>query len=223
MVSKRKWEPVERHWIRNLFLLLAMLSVVTVVGYRLIHSYALQRAVERAQEQGQSGAGGKGQTAAALKRARSGGARLDWTLASGLIGLLLVGSAIYWVRNRSTLPDLMELDEDALAVELSAALSDAIDDLEREPDARRAVIAAYARMEGVLARCGFARHAAETPLEYVARILGHLNVRESAVRELTDLFERAKFSAHPIGDEMKLRAISSFVDVRDDLRIPVAA
>ena len=56
-------------------------------------------------------------------------------------------------------------------------MSDAIDDLEAEPDARRAVIAAYARMEGVLARHGLRRCPSETPLEYLRRILLGLTAR----------------------------------------------
>ena len=84
------------------------------------------------------------------------------------------------------------------------------------------MIAAYARMEGVLARHGHARDPAETPFEYLSRILLSLQVGGSAVRELTELFERAKFSAHDIDDTMKERAISSLLSVRDALRPAVA-
>ena len=50
---------------------------------------------------------------------------------------------------------------------VAASIDDAIDDLEAEPDARRAVIAAYARMEAVLGRSGVRRAPSETPLEYL--------------------------------------------------------
>jgi len=85
------------------------------------------------------------------------------------------------------------------------------------------VIAAYARMEGVLARRGHPRHPAETPFEYLSRILASLRVREGAVRELTDLCERAKFSTHEIDESMRERAISALVSVRDDLQPAAAA
>ncbi|MDX6493013.1 MAG: hypothetical protein QOH02_948, partial [Gaiellaceae bacterium] len=39
---------------------------------------------------------------------------------------------------------------------------------------------------------------------------------------LTELFERAKFSAHTLGPEEKSRAIESLESVRDELRDPVA-
>src|SRR5207253_258615 len=125
---------------------------------------------------------------------------------------------IYYVRARARpLPKPLLVEGDVKR-ELTAALSDAIEDLRHEPDARRAVIAAYARMEGVLARRGHRRDPAETPFEYMSRILLSLRVRGGAVRELTELFERAKFSTHEIDDTMKERAISSLLSVREDLR-----
>jgi hypothetical protein len=97
-------------------------------------------------------------------------------------------------------------------------MTDAIDDLEAEPDARRAVIAAYARMEGVLARHGLRRTPSETPLEYLRRILIGLAARPDAVKRLTSLFEQAKFSRREIDGEMKREAIGALREIRDDLR-----
>jgi hypothetical protein len=83
-------------------------------------------------------------------------------------------------------------------------------------------VAAYAGMERVLASHGLARHRAETPFEYLARVLRDLRVREDAVRSLTQLFEYAKFSAREIDDDMKEDAIGALSAVRDDLRSDVA-
>ena len=102
--------------------------------------------------------------------------------------------------------------------ELAASIGDAIDDLEAEPDARRAVIAAYARMESVLARRGLRRRVSETPVEYLRRILLGLTARVDAVARLTDLFELAKFSQHDIDTSMKLEAITALREIRDDLQ-----
>jgi hypothetical protein len=102
--------------------------------------------------------------------------------------------------------------------ELVAEIGDAIDDLEAEPDARRAVIAAYARMEAALGRHGVRRRPSETPYEYLARVLLELEVPEDAVRALTDAFERAKFSPHEIDAGGKRSAIGALVAVRDGLR-----
>ena len=103
---------------------------------------------------------------------------------------------------------------------LAASIGDAIDDLEAEPDARRAVIAAYARMESSLARNGLQRVPSETPLEYLRRILLGLTSRGDAVSRLTGLFEQAKFSRHEIDATMKQAAIGALREIRDDLREP---
>jgi hypothetical protein len=81
------------------------------------------------------------------------------------------------------------------------------------------VIAAYARMEKVLAGFGFPRAEAETPLEYLGRILRDLlHTSADAVSKLTGLFERAKFSPHTIDPGMKNDAIEALVEMRDELR-----
>jgi hypothetical protein len=135
-------------------------------------------------------------------------------------GLLLVGIGAYLIRRRlvSKRPD----ERTRAATELSAVLDESVDDLRAERDPRRAVIAAYARMERVLAGHGFPRFRSEAPLEYLARVLRELSVRTAAVLALTELFERAKFSRHEIDAEMKEEAIGALVAVRDDLNMAAA-
>ena len=50
-------------------------------------------------------------------------------------------------------------------------LTETLDDLRSEPDPRKAVIGAYAKMERTLAARGLPRHESEAPEEYLARIL----------------------------------------------------
>jgi hypothetical protein len=108
-------------------------------------------------------------------------------------------------------------DED-VAEHVADTLDDTLDDLRAEPDPRRAVIAAFARLEQALASSGLPRRASETAEEFVARILARLEVDAVPVRTLTDLFERAKFSQHDVDDGMKEDAIAALVRVRDELR-----
>lgn len=112
---------------------------------------------------------------------------------------------------------------DALAALLDAAL----DDLYAEPDPRRAVIAAYARMERTLAAYGLPRAAFEAPLEYLDRIASPLHERLPPARrlvfELTYLFEWAKFSSHEIDAATKRDAIARLEALRDELRRAEAA
>jgi hypothetical protein len=125
-----------------------------------------------------------------------------------------VGAFFYLRARRGRGPDRARA-----AIALSEALDESLDDLRRESDARRAVIAAYARMERALSASGLPRHQAEAPLEYLARVLRDL-LRASAasVTRLTDLFERAKFSQHAVGPDMKDEAIAALVAVRDELK-----
>jgi hypothetical protein len=94
------------------------------------------------------------------------------------------------------------------------ALRLGLEDLRREPDPRRAIVAAYARMLAVLGRLGVRRRAAEAPIEYLRRLLGALEGDPEPVRRLTDLFERAEFSRQPVTEAMRDEAIGALEAVR---------
>ncbi|MDF2741859.1 MAG: hypothetical protein K0S88_3229 [Actinomycetia bacterium] len=96
-------------------------------------------------------------------------------------------------------------------------LDDTLEDLEREPDPRRAVIGAWARMEAGLAAAGLPRHPSEAPFEYAARVLESALARPDSVHRLTGLFERAKFSHHTIGQADRDQAIAALRAVRQEL------
>jgi hypothetical protein len=136
-----------------------------------------------------------------------------------LAGLVVGGGWFYFVwrtrKKRTAVP--LELEQ-TVAEDFAASISDAIDDLESEPDTRRAVIAAYARMETVLARNGLRRGPSETPVEYLRRILLGLTSRGDSVSRLTSLFEQAKFSRHTIDASMKQDAIGALREIREDLQ-----
>ncbi|CAN5295066.1 hypothetical protein BH18ACT14_BH18ACT14_01160 [soil metagenome] len=97
-------------------------------------------------------------------------------------------------------------------------VDESIDDLRSESDPRRAVIAAYARMERGLGRAGLARKPFETPLEYLRRVLLDLQAGAQPVGRLTDLFERAKFSRHDVSADAKDEAIECLLAIRGNLR-----
>jgi Domain of unknown function (DUF4129) len=149
-------------------------------------------------------------------------AQFHWELAAGLAvaGAAAIGAVVLLRRRR--LDEGVELDplskRRLAAAELASVVEGTLDDLRREADPRRAVIAAYAQMERVLARHGLPRNAAEAPFEYLGRMLAELDVRAGAALALTELFERARFSHHEIDPAMKDEAIEALVSVRDDLR-----
>ena len=136
-----------------------------------------------------------------------------------LVVAAAAGGYLWWQwRKRANNVALTGGGEPTFEEDVAATITDAIDDLEAEPDARRAVIAAYARMERTLARHGLQRLPSETALEYLRRILLGLTSRDDAVTKLTALFERAKFSTHEIDASMKTDAISALRTIRDDLQ-----
>ena len=144
----------------------------------------------------------------------------QWPVLWATLGVLVVGGGALWWWWRRRRPDLgvREAAEQTVAEEVAVSIGEAIDDLEAEPDARRAVVAAYARMEATFARNGLDRRPSETPIEYLRRILLELTSRGDAVQRLTVLFEQAKFSTHVIDATMKRDAIRSLQVIRDDLQ-----
>jgi hypothetical protein len=136
-----------------------------------------------------------------------------------LVVIAVGGGWLYYAWRTRKKRTAIPLDrEQTVAEDFAASIGDAIGDLENEPDARRAVIAAYARMETVLARNGLKRRPSETPVEYLRRILLGLTSRGDSVSRLTSLFEQAKFSRHTIDDAMKQDAIGALREIRDDLQ-----
>ena len=127
-----------------------------------------------------------------------------------LVGLGILGAAT----RRRLAPPIPRRAPEVLA----AALDESLDDLRHDPDLRRAIIAAYARMETALAAAGIPRHPAEAPLEYVERALLTLDTSAAAVRRLTDLFLWARFSQHEPEPSMRDDAVEALVAVRDELR-----
>lgn len=142
----------------------------------------------------------------------------QWPVLYVTIALALaVGAYIWWDYRRRKGYVAPPREDATVAEDVAASIGDAIADLEAETDPRRAVIASYARMEKVFARHGLMRHAAETPIEYLRRILIGLGSRSSPVTALTDLFQQAKFSSHEIDTSMKDRAIGALRAIRADL------
>jgi len=106
----------------------------------------------------------------------------------------------------------------ALELEFESLVEDTLADLHAEQDPRKAIIAAYARVERLFASYGLARDRAEAPIEYLERVLPELRASGAALGRLTRLFEWAKFSAHDVKPGMRDDAIRALVEVRDELR-----
>lgn len=210
---RRPWhEPQDSRWLRNFLMVILLAAIAMAFGtYAVKHRQSGKS--ERAE--GATGQPTSGTSGTHVRRVPTREAHFQWPLALGVAGLVLLGGVWMYVRRRR---EFVPRDERTLEDDMVATIEATIDDLRRERDARKAVIAAYAHMERTLKAHDLPRRPAETPLEYLARILRGLDVRETAVRMLTELFEYAKFSHHDIGPEMKSDAIDALLAIRDDLQ-----
>ncbi len=110
------------------------------------------------------------------------------------------------------------LERHALEQEFAELIDDTLDDLRAEKDPRRAIIAAYARMERLFETYGVPRAPSEAPMEYLGRALHELRASGTALGRLTGLFQWAKFSSHEVDEAMREDAIDALTLVRDELR-----
>lgn len=198
----------------NLLQLLAMFALSTIIGLAVLHA--------RFHQNGSTppGAPAKIPKEHAHQPSPAGRrtARFRWDEVAVLAALLAAaGVAAYATRTKRTPKEWRFGQHEQVAL----ALDESLDDLRNEPDVRRAIIAAYARMERALAGAGVPRRPSEAPLEYMARALQQLDASSGAVTRLTDLFERAKFSHHDPDESMRDEAIGALVTVRDELRKPI--
>jgi Domain of unknown function (DUF4129) len=174
-------------------------------------------------KQNGAGASGLGNGNAKLPQNHAATGHFHWAFAL-IVGSLLFtlvasfAAAVVWKRMRGA--DWER--EAALSVALDEVLADTLDDLRAERSPRRAVIRAFARMEKTFAAHNVAREPSETPREYVERALDRLGVSSASVRQLTNLYERAKFSRLEIDETMKADAIDALAGLRAELVEPDA-
>ena len=151
---------------------------------------------------------------------QTGSALAPWIASAvAFVLVLLIATALLQRRRRARwLSELSPLaGELALQRDLSELVESSLEEIENEPDPRKAVIRAYSGMEHTFARHGFGRREFEAPLEYLERALKAANLSGRAGERLTRLFERARFSEHAIGPEMKSEAIAALTEIKNEL------
>jgi len=218
LASVRRGAAVPRRGRWHLLNSFAMLALSAAVAVLILHSKFEQRLRQLGQglkPNAQQAGGVKPKQGTHVRNAR-----LRWDEVAVAAALLGGAAALVLAGRRARRPPKPWRFRSREAV--SAALDFSLDDLRNEPDLRRAIIAAYARMERALAMAGVARRPSEAPFEYLARALRSLDTSGASVSRLTALFEWAKFSQHEPGPAMRDEAIEALAAVRDELRRPPA-
>ncbi len=105
-----------------------------------------------------------------------------------------------------------------MAQAIAEAADEALDDLTRPGGtAREAIIRCYARFERSLALAETARAPWQTAMEFMQAVLNRLPIDRTDVQRLTRLFELARFSRHPLGEDERDEAWRSLVSIRKSL------
>jgi len=144
----------------------------------------------------------------------------DWFFFALLASIAVVLPLALIARRRLRAPDDMAAEDDEVPEAVVRAVGESIDQIDRDPDARRAIIRAYAQMEHAFDDAGIPRRPSEAPFEYIGRALRGVRVSPPAAGRLAALFERARFSQHVVGSDTKDDAIGALRDIEEQLQEP---
>jgi hypothetical protein len=213
--ERRPWNPKPRRW-HLLSTIISLLAAVAIAAL-LLHTSFIER-LRKLEHQNQLTQRRGAPASAQPARPGTRNARVRWDEIA-IVAVLLGGALVLLYAGQRQLrpprPWRLRAHD-----EVSLALDESLDDLLAEEDLRKAIVAAYARMERALAHAGTPRRASVAPFEYVERALRALDTSAESARRLTDLFEWAKFSQHEPAPELRDEAIAALVAVRDELRAP---
>jgi hypothetical protein len=87
------------------------------------------------------------------------------------------------------------------------AMTAGLHELQQHRNPRQAIIACYARLEHLLEDYGVPAHRHLTPQEYMGTALQGLDLPIDAFAGLIELFEKARYSLHPLDDAARETAI----------------
>lgn len=147
----------------------------------------------------------------------------------GVLLIVLAVTALASVRVVSALPSfrwrwsrrwgggkiapLPEVHERELTVDVEAARAAL-----SEGNPRNAIVACWMQLERDAAKVGLPRMAAETPAEYVERVVVASSVDPAPINELAALYREARFSSHRLGNDDRARAFDALHRVATSLK-----
>ncbi len=148
-----------------------------------------------------------------------GGGTTGSDVAALLLVFVIVGAVLLRSRRHSIRATTGVADQasELLEEDLAAAIDEATDHLQFTAEPRMAVLASYASLERAFAERGWRRQPAETPAEYLARVLAAVPLLAAPAVQLGLLYELARFSDHPITDNDRQRAAGALNLARSTL------
>ena len=100
---------------------------------------------------------------------------------------------------------------------VSQALDKTVDDLYSGKDIRSTIMRCYQQMCLALEDTGVSNAEFMTPREFTKLAIAKLDISRNTLKEMTKLFEEARYSVHELGDDMRNRALKNLNLLKDDL------
>lgn len=148
----------------------------------------------------------------------SGSAVVDWFLVGLVASTAVVAPLALIARRRIQRTDEPQPEDGEVPETVVRAVGESIDQIESDPDARRAIIRAYARMESAFDDAGMPRRPHEAPFEYLGRALRGVRVSAATAGRLATLFERARFGRHVVDGATKDAAIGALREIEREMQ-----
>lgn len=162
------------------------------------------------------------QTLASLAPTNGKDVPVDWLVILTCIALFgLLVAVLRYLLSRVWGADEKIVDEDDSDLELEnlVAATSAARLLElSEGDPRNAVVASWVSLEDAVARGGLRRDPSETSAELTQRVLGRWDVDQETVATMAGLYREARFSQHPISEQMRDQALAAMSRVHAQLK-----
>lgn len=123
-----------------------------------------------------------------------------------------------WVLFDSRQPAIADSrSEDPRSKRVRRAVTAGLRELQHHTDPRRSIIACYARLEHLLEDYGIPAYDHLTPQEYMGAAMQGVDVPLDAFAGLVGLFERARYSLHPLDNTAREQAIRHLQTIKSHL------
>ncbi len=129
---------------------------------------------------------------------------------AALVGFLLV---------RVALTFLSKEEEVDVEKDVTETIDRTLSDLYKGKDARSAIIRCYIEMSHHLEQQGVSERDSFTPREFRTWAMKRLDLGIESLEVLTSMFEKARYSHHPLSIEEKEQAIESLEDLKEQLEV----